>query len=131
MELIGPTDGGGHCPEESSISTDEESCCCGSDSCCWGECRSETPPKSCLENLPFEAEWRPKEDCAEQISRGINTNLTLRSNFVSGRSGQCFHAIQKKLGKFKSTFFYRVTETAWGPILLINNVLAITSNFLM
>ena len=120
MELVGPTDGGGHCPEDSSISTDEENCCCGIDSCCWGECRSETPPKSCLENLPFEAEWRPKEDCADQISRGMNTtspNLTLRSSFVSSgssRSSQCFHAIQKKLGKFKSAFFYRVTETTHG-----------------
>ena len=94
MDIIGPSDVGGICPEGTCVAdesqTEKMHCCCGGLHCCWSECLWENPPDSCLESLTFEAEWRQKDSC------------TSPSAVINSTYSGCFHAVQLHLGEFKS-----------------------------
>ena len=51
--LVGPKDFGGSCP--SPAHKYGHSCCCEA-ACCWGNCRKDNPPQSCLDGVP-NSQW--------------------------------------------------------------------------
>ena len=74
--LVGQKDVGGNCPSPTHKYNDQ--CCC-ENGCCWGNCRKDNPPQSCLDGVP-DSRWIKDNEKGYYVAvrnwKGSDLNVT-------------------------------------------------------